>query len=190
MEQPKENKGSLKGFFEWNYLKLKNYARNRLGGPKYEADAEDILQDVAINLFSQFDIDSTVRDIAAYTYRAIRNRIIDYRRKKNPEIPIAHFTDEDGNDRFMLIPDDAPIEAILDGIEEEEPEDLNEALSLLPAEDRELIIENELNGRTFAELSEEWGISQGTLLSRKYRALHKLHKTLAERNTINNVKKK
>jgi RNA polymerase sigma factor (sigma-70 family) len=182
MKQQKENNSSLKSFFEWNYLKLKNYARRELGGQNKEADAEDILQDVAINLFSQFDIDSTVRNLAAYTYRAIRNRITDMRRKKKPEIPMAYFTDEDGNDKFMFIPDEAPIDVIMEGMDEEEPEDLDQALSFLSPEDRELIIENEINGKTFAELSKEWGISQGTLLSRKHRALNKLHKILAEKN--------
>jgi RNA polymerase sigma-70 factor (ECF subfamily) len=181
MSQRQENKSSLKGFFEWNYLKLKNYARRQLGGQRYEADAEDILQDVAISLFSQFDIDSTVGNLAAYTYRAIRNRIIDIRRKKKQEIPVAHFTDEDGNDRFMFIPDDAPVEAIFEGMDEEEPADLDEALALLSPEDRELVIENEINGRTFIELSKEWGISQNTLLSRKHRALQKLHRILSEK---------
>jgi RNA polymerase sigma factor (sigma-70 family) len=182
MKQSESRTGSLKSFFEWNYLKLKNYARKQLGDrSSSEREAEEILHDVAVNLLSRFDLDATVENLAAYIYRSIRNRITDYRRRKKEEIPVAHFTDEEGNDLYMYIPDDAPIEAIMDGMEDHPPEDLEYALSLLSPEERELIIENEFNGRTFAELSKEWGISIGTLMSRKHRALERLHKILKAR---------
>jgi RNA polymerase sigma factor (sigma-70 family) len=179
MKQSKSRSGSLKNFLEWNYLKLKNYARQQLGSrPSSEREAEDILHDVAVSLLSRFDLDATVENIAAYIYRSIRNRITDYRRLKKEEIPVAHFTDEEGNELFMYIPDDAPMEAIMEGMEDRPPEDLEYALTLLSPEERELIIENEFNGRTFEELSKEWGISKGTLMSRKHRALEKVHKIL------------
>jgi RNA polymerase sigma factor (sigma-70 family) len=178
MKQEISRTGSLKSFFEWNYLKLKNYARRQLGGSYREADAEDIIQDVAMSLFTRFDYNSGMENLAAYIYRSIRNRIIDQRRLKRNEVPVAEFTDADGNDLFMFIPEDAPLEAIMEGLEEKTPEDLDYALSLLSPEEQELIVENEFNGRTFAELSKAWGISQGTLLSRKHRALSRLHKML------------
>lgn len=185
MKSETTRSGSLKAFFEWNYLKLKNYTRSQLGGSSYDADAEDILQDVAVSLFSRYDFDSSIGNFAAYVYRALKNRVTDYRRKKKNEIPVAEFTDDSGNDLFMMIPDDAPVELIMEGMQEEQVPDLEFALSFLSDEERELITENSIRGRTFAELSEEWGISQGTLLSRKHRALNKLHKIL---NGINNVK--
>ncbi len=188
MKSENARRSSLKSFFEWNYLKLKNYTRSQLGGPAYEMEAEDILQDVAVSLFSRFDFDNSISNIAGYIYRALKNRVTDYQRKKKHEIPVAEFTDQNGNDLFMLIPDDAPIDLILDGMEGgSAPPDLEYALSLLSPEERQLIIENDINGRTFADLSQEWGISQGTLLSRKHRALNKLHKTLKtiNDNTIN-----
>lgn len=178
MKQDNSRQGSLKNFFEWNYLKLKNYARRQLGGPAYEADAEDLLQEVAVSLFTHHELDSTISNLAAYIYRAIRNRITDQRRKKKHEIAVGDFTDEKGNDLFMFIPDDAPFEAVLEGLDDGPPPDLYRAMAQLSRDERELIIENSIHGRTFAELSEAWGISQGTLLSRKYRALQKLHKIL------------
>lgn len=150
----------------------------QMGGSAYEADAEDILQDVAESMFARQDPDGAISNLAAYIYSAIRNRITDRRRKKKNEIPIGDFTDEHGNDRFVFVPDDAPLEAIIDGMDDLPPVDLDYALSKLTSEEQELIMENSFNGRTFAELSEAWGISQGTLLSRKHRALQKLHKIL------------
>lgn len=182
MKSEKVRNGSLKAFFEWNYLKLKNYARSQLGGAAFESDAEDILQDVAVSVFSRDGFDQTITNIAAYIYRAIRNRVTDQQRRKKKEIPLAAFTDEKGRDLLMAIPDDAPPEEIFSGLESPPPPDLDYALSLLSPEERQLLIENDLKGRTFAELSKEWGISQGTLLSRKHRALNKLHKILKEIN--------
>jgi RNA polymerase sigma-70 factor (ECF subfamily) len=180
MKSENARSGSLKSFFEWNYLKLRNYTRKQLGNSQGSEDAEDILQDVAVNLFTRFDLDYTVENLAAYIYRSIRNRITDSRRKKKQEVPVARFTDEEGNELFLGIPDGAPIEAIIEGFDEPPPADLEYALSMLSPEERELIIENSLKGRTFAELSKAWGISQGTLLSRKHRALNKLHKILKQ----------
>jgi RNA polymerase sigma factor (sigma-70 family) len=182
MKQEKSRSGSLRDFLEWNYLKLKNYVRGQLGSPKYYADADDLLHEVSESLLSRFDLDSTVENLGAYIYKSLSNRITDFRKKKKAEIPMTQFADAEGNDMFMFIPDDAPIEAIIDGMEDEPPEDLDYALSLLSPEERELIIANEFEGRTFAELSKEWGISQGTLLSRKHRALNKLHAQLKRKN--------
>jgi RNA polymerase sigma factor (sigma-70 family) len=182
MKSVKTRNGSLKGFFEWNYLRLKNYVKGQLGGSRYEAEAEDILQDVALNLFARLDFDNGVENVAAYIYRSLRNRITDIRRKRKNEFPVSGFINEEGDDLFMMIPDDAPMEAILEGLDEHPPTDLETALAYLKPEERELIIENSLNGRTFAELSAAWGISQGTLLARKHRALNKLHKILKSQN--------
>lgn len=184
MKSETTRSGSLKSFFEWNYLKLKNYTRSQLGRVGSDAEAEDILQDVAVSLFSRYDFDTSIGNVAGYIYRALKNRVTDYQRKKKKEIPMAAFTDDEGNDLFMMIPDDAPLDAIMDGMDAPTPPDLDYALSLLNPLERQLLIENDINGRTFAELSKEWGISQGTLLSRKHRALNKLHKTL---KNINNT---
>lgn len=177
MKPEKSRSGSLKSFFEWNYLKLKNYTRKQLGPSAEGQDAEDILQDVAVNLFTRFDLDYTVENIAAYIYRSIRNRITDFRRKKRQEFPMATFTDEEGNDLILVLPSEALQDFTPEASDEPEP-DLEKALKMLSEEERELIIETSFNGNTFAELSARWGVSQGTLLSKKHRAIAKLHKIL------------
>ena len=49
-----------------------------------ERDGEDIVEDVIVNLFDKADITSPIDNLTAYVYRSLRNRIIDYLRKKRP----------------------------------------------------------------------------------------------------------
>jgi RNA polymerase sigma factor (sigma-70 family) len=53
-----------------------------------------------------------------------------------------------------------------------------EALDELPAEQREIFIQNEIEERSFREIAEEQGISINTLLSRKRYAILALRKRL------------
>ena len=55
-----------------------------------------------------------------------------------------------------------------------------EAIDSLPDEQKAVFIETELNGRSFRDLSDEWGIPMGTLLARKSRALLKIRESLHE----------
>ena len=57
---------------------------------------------------------------------------------------------------------------------------LHEAIDSLSFDDQKIIIATEFEGKTMKELSQEWGIPQGTLLSRRHRALAKLYKILEQ----------
>ena len=54
------------------------------------------------------------------------------------------------------------------------------ALGELPAEQREVFVAHELEGRSFKELSEASGVNVNTLLSRKRYAVLALRRTVAE----------
>jgi RNA polymerase sigma factor (sigma-70 family) len=109
-----------------------------------------------------------------------RNRITDLFRKKKPE----NFTDadvmnEDGEFlRFEdLLPSaDAGPEAIY--VRKALLNEMNVALSELPAEQREVFIAHEVDERSFKELSAESGVSVNTLLSRKRYAVLALRRRL------------
>jgi len=77
-----ETKTEATGFFREEYSKLKNYIRGYISD-KPDWDAEDIIQDVALNLFSRVDFETSVENLTGYIYRAIRNKIIDLQRNKN-----------------------------------------------------------------------------------------------------------
>ncbi len=65
-------------------------------------------------------------------------------------------------------------EEITLGLSEEELAIVSEALALLDPEDRELVRQKCLNGKTFRELSEADTVSENTLKTRYYRSLTKL----------------
>ena len=59
-----------------------------------------------------------------------------------------------------------------------EPGLLRQAISELRPDEQAVIIATEFEDRTYEELSEEWDVPMGTLMSRKHRSLSKLHRIL------------
>ncbi len=183
MKEEKKIKAALKQFFTNEYIKLINYVHSYLSGIYYGVDAEDIIQDVALNIFSRADINAPVENLAAYIYTAVRNKIIDIQRKPRKSVSIENFNNKQNENVLM--------ETISDVIDEEEfyknkelQRKMVNAIEQLKPEEKAVIIETEFNGITFNELSEDWDIPVGTLLARKHRALGKLYKKL------NNERKK
>ena len=160
----------LTEIFSKEFNRLKSYVNKFI--KEYGAlEAEDIIQDVALNIFSKPDFDSRIENTLAFVYRSIKNKIIDnYRSKKNTislDNDETYFELEDGNY-------DAGIELE----KKEEIQFLLEAMELLSEKQKQIIIETEFEGRSFAELSEEWNMPIGTLLNRKHRAMANLQKIL------------
>lgn len=116
-----------------------------------EDDAEDIVQDIFSRLYEGNLID-TIEDMSAWLYRAARNKIVDFyrrrRRSTSLDAPDAvQLPAAQGNGAFW--------------------EKFEQALSELPREQREVFELNELSGKTFREIADETGESINTLLSRK-----------------------
>lgn len=59
--------------------------------------------------------------------------------------------------------------------------ELKRAIAMLPANYREVILAVDFEKLTYKQLSEETGISQGTLMSRRHRALSILHNQLIKK---------
>jgi len=155
--------------------KLLQFIRTRVAN---EEDARDILQDVFYQLASNRGMVENIENMASWLYRVTRNKIIDwYRKRKTESIDIsAAYGDEDEDGYFSGISaisangSDNP-----DEVFERQMvwETMYEALSELPAEQREVFILHELESKSFNEISEETGVSVNTLLSRKrYAVLH------------------
>ena len=152
--------------------RLRNFIRRRVPN---DADAEDLLQDVFFELVEAHRLLTPIDFVTGWLFRVARNRITDLFRKKRPEaFSDAVREDEDGNllDVEDLLPSpDAGPEAqynrklLLD--------ELQRALAELPAEQRDIFVAHELEGRSFKELSAESGVGVNTLVSRKrYAVLH------------------
>jgi RNA polymerase sigma factor (sigma-70 family) len=170
-------KKSLDGFFRNDYQKLLGFVRKNLENRFLEAEPEDIIQDVMLGIMDKFDLNEQIGNLTAYIYRSVKNRIIDYRMKKQRNVSIERFTDNK-NENYLL-------NTITEDLQGEEnkysniaPETLFLALKQLRPDEQAVIIATEFEGQTYEELSYEWDVPLGTLLSRKHRALSKLHKLL------------
>jgi RNA polymerase sigma factor (sigma-70 family) len=152
--------------------RLLNFIRRRVPEP---GDAEDILQDVFYRLVEANRLLMPIEHITGWLFQVARNRITDLFRKKQPEnfseIAIA---DENGEELQLedLLPSlDGGPEAVF--ARKLLLEELKQALGELPAEQREVFMAHEFEGRSFKELATETGVSVNTLLSRKrYAVLH------------------
>ncbi|OQP49842.1 RNA polymerase sigma factor [Niastella populi] len=150
--------------------RLMGFIRKRVNN---EADAEDILQDV----FYQF-IGNTqpIEQMTAWLFTVARNKIIDRQRKKKPEALEDLFGEEESEEgglnwtEFLFDASDNPEKDYLRTLFWEE---LNNALTELPEEQRQVFILNELEGVPFKDIAERTGETVNTLLSRKrYAVLH------------------
>ena len=152
--------------------RLRNFIRRRVPN---EADVEDLLQEVFYELVEANRLLMPIEYVTGWLFRVARNRITDLFRKKRPEtFSDAAVIGEDGEllpiEDLVPSPDAGPEALYVRSVLLDE---LESALGELPAEQREVFIAHELEGRSFKELSAESGISVNTLLSRKrYAVLH------------------
>jgi len=169
-------KKSLDRFFRDEYQKLVNFIRKNLDDRYYEASPEDIIQDVALGLIDKLDLDTQIGNLTGYIYRSVKNKIIDFQKKKQRTVSIENFTDRKNENYLLNTVTDETLEE--NDYKNTEPEILHQAILQLRPDEQAVIIATEFENQTFEELSEEWDVPLGTLLSRKHRALSKLHKIL------------
>lgn len=161
--------------------RLRNFIRRRVPDP---ADVEDILQEVWYELVEANRLLMPIDHVTGWLFRVARNRITDLFRKKRPErfsdvAQIGNLRDAKANEQVSNLlyiedllpsPDTGPEALYVRNVLLEE---LELALDELPAEQREVFVAHELEGRSFKELSAETGVNINTLLARKrYAVLH------------------
>ena len=150
--------------------RLFGFIRQRVASTE---DAEDILQEV----FYQFAGNTEpIEQATGWLYKVARNKITDnYRKHKLPladDVLGSSGTEEDNFDwREMLLPaDSTPETEYLRNIFWEE---LQQALDELPASQRDVFIQHEIEGIAFKDIEAQTGESVATLISRKrYAVLH------------------
>ena len=147
---------------------MKNYARGIIEDAS-DRDSDDIIQDVMTGVFERADISRPIDNAAAYIYRSLRNRIIDIMRvRKEPVVSI----DDDTCFTKVAIPDESIAGPEILFERNEILEAINEAVMKLPEELKTVFIMNEIEGRTYREISGITGIPPGTLMARKSRAMN------------------
>jgi RNA polymerase sigma factor (sigma-70 family) len=138
--------------------------------------AEDLVQDVIYQFLRSADAGSAIEDVTSWLYRAARNRIVDWYRKRDrsrlespdrdSEIAEVEAADVDHRGPQSRLESAELWEAFL------------EALDELPEDQRQVFILHELEGVPFSEIAEMTGIKLNTLLSRKRYAVLQLRKKL------------
>ena len=130
--------------------RLRNFIRRRVPD---RSDAEDILQDVFYELVEAYRLMKPIEQVGAWMFRVARNRITDLFRKKRPESlqdqPVSLMDSEMFTfEELLPSPDGGPAAAYTRSVLFEE---LDNALDELPAEQREVFIAHEIEGRSFKE---------------------------------------
>ena len=134
-----------------------------------DEEAKDILQDVFYELVEAYRLMKPIEQAGARLFRVARNRITDLFRKKRPE-PFSGVSLADGDGDLLTLEDILPspdwgLEAayarsiLLD--------EIDGALEELPPGQRDVFVAPEIEGRSFAEMAAESGLSVNTLVSRK-----------------------
>lgn len=160
--------------------KLLSFIRGKVSSVE---EAEDILQDVFYQFVAGFESIESLDRVTSWLYSVARNKIIDRYRRDASRPKKADFNGAIGHDDELpltlqeILPDlDNTPEASL--LREAIWDEITLALDELPADQREIFIQNEMEERGFREISEETGVSINTLLSRKRYAIIALRKRL------------
>ncbi|HET9389974.1 MAG TPA: sigma-70 family RNA polymerase sigma factor [Steroidobacteraceae bacterium] len=142
------------------------------------AEADDIVQEVLYELVSAYRLLQPIEQVGAWLLRVARNRIIDRFRRRRSESRIGGpaEAEEEGMLEELLPDIDSAPEG--EAMRQMLLEQIEEALDELPREQREVFIAHELEGASFRELAERWGVNINTLLARKRYAIATLRERL------------
>jgi len=145
--------------FRQEQPRLRNFLRKRVTD---DEDIEDILQDVFSELVEAYRLMQPIEQVGAWLFRVARNRIIDRFRKKQPE-PMPQVRTRDNSEveglsweEMLPSPKAGPEAMYARTIIFEE---LEAALTELPAAQREAFLAHEVDGRSFKDLAAETGVS-------------------------------
>lgn len=143
------------------YRAMVGYVRNRIED-EADREAEDIVQDVIVHLFDRVDPGYSIENLAAYIYRALRNKIIDVFRKRKDKVALSDVLE----DSSINVDDDVEKRELL--------EQVFSILDELDDDEKAIVLASEFEGWSYRDLSKKWNVPEGTLMARKKRALDKV----------------
>ena len=168
-----EIKKNLTYAFREEKNRLLSFIRQRVD--KVE-DAEDILQEVFYHTLRGHSVTEPIENLADWLYVAARNRITDWYRTKSRRIARSEALDSEATLRTVML--ERGLNPETQYIREQIRDSIAEAIEALPDCQREVVILQMIEGRTFQEISDLTGDPINTLISRKRYALDKVRKTL------------
>jgi RNA polymerase sigma factor (sigma-70 family) len=157
--------------------RLFDFIRRRV---RTNEDAEDILQDVLLQLASSYSITEPIEKLTAWLFTVARNKVIDWYRKRRPEALPRDADDPSiplNLDQILYDPSQNPDRVYARSMVWTE---LADALDELPEEQKEVFVLHELEGKSFKEIAKITREPVNTLLSRKRYAVLFLRERLQE----------
>lgn len=158
------------------YGKMVRFVRRAIDD-SVEREAEDIVQDVMVNLFDKADITRPIENLSAYIYQSLKNKIVDTFRKKSKSLQISLNDIISNSDNSGLILADMIQDFRSHTASAEEKKEmyfhLYNAIDALNDKEKTVLLATEFEGISFGKLSHQLGVPIGTLLARKSRALKK-----------------
>ena len=157
--------------------RLFDFIRRRV---RTNEDAEDILQDVLLQLASSYSVTEPIEKLTAWLFTVARNKVIDWYRKRKPESLPASADDPSmplNLDQILYDPTQNPDRVYSRSLVWTE---LADALDELPDEQRDVFVMHELEGKSFKEIGRITREPINTLLSRKRYAVLFLRERLQE----------
>lgn len=176
---PKESE-KIGTVYKDEHKKLLGYIKKRV---PVNVEAEDILQDIFYQLTLGFRDLKRIENLTAWIYKVADNRIIDLFRKKKPVTLNYQDNAQDGDDGPLLLEEILP--SLGSSPEDEELKEMiwkavDESLSEMPEEQRNVFVLHEFEEMSFKEISELTGTGINTLISRKRYAVLALRERLNE----------
>lgn len=145
--------------------------------------AVDLAQETFVRVYMSADRYQATYSFSTYIYRIASNlAITDLRQRKRRQlIPIpSFFSDRDGDEMEIELPDTRQTLADDAMIEDERRKAVSRAIASLPEKYRAAVVLRDIEGRSYEEISEVLGLSDGTVKSRINRARNLLKDKLKE----------
>lgn len=139
-------------------------------------EAEDILHDVFVKALDHMNVFQSVDNLMGWLYTVCRNKVIDWYRKKTHKI--LSFRQNPENIILEDLVYDAGFNVENKFIRDMVLELLEESIKKLPPKQRQVIIMQAIEGKTFKQISKKTGIPINTLLAQKRYAVAALKESL------------
>lgn len=146
--------------------------------------AEDLFQDTFFKAIRTLKAGEYKEEgkFLSWLLRIARNIIIDYHRRNHRMMPASIYVNEEGEEFsiFEILSEQSCERKII--LPKETRQILRKLVRMLPAEQRNVVIQRVWLDMTFQEISDFWGISINTALGRMRYALMNLRKIMEQHN--------
>jgi RNA polymerase sigma-70 factor (ECF subfamily) len=151
---------------------------HRFLGSRFNADAEDIAQDIFLKVFRSLDRFDPARGVkfTTWVYTFVRNHCFDVLKKRR--VQATSLTSVSGDDGQRDVPDASPgPPSTVENVELGKK--IENALLALGEDQRMVFVLREYEGLEYGAIAQVMGVSEGTVKSRLHRAKQALRNRLA-----------